>query len=217
MACGVRLLALSASAPLVACTAACLDTVGWTNGQQAGCREYMKEGWCKDGVVNEVWTTGGNFAHPEDNCCVCGGGMDGAILKVEGFGAQEGLTNPIQEHNLAEVGPKQKCGQIVFIRIQKTGSTTFGEQVLPKMAHLYGQQYNSWSHLDFGGFRALARHYEKLAESDTTIGPTCAVTWLRRNPVECFLSEFTMLDELAHIGIHALGTLVFVSAHAQPA
>eukprot|EP00440_Ansanella_granifera_P050500 gb/GFBE01054736.1/.p1 GENE.gb/GFBE01054736.1/~~gb/GFBE01054736.1/.p1 ORF type:complete len:602 (+),score=93.59 gb/GFBE01054736.1/:1-1806(+) len=67
---------------------------------------------------------------------------------------------------------------IAYIRIQKTGSTTFGEYILPEMAKLHGQQapYSKF-HLEYYQAKQVA--------------PGAMVTLLR-DPVERFMSEFAM-------------------------
>jgi hypothetical protein len=57
----------------------CEDTPGWTNtnpgGTPVGCKVYLAEGWCGHGEVKKSWATGPDFNFPEDNCCICGGGI----------------------------------------------------------------------------------------------------------------------------------------------
>jgi hypothetical protein len=52
----------------------CADTAAWTNGAGPTCAKYVEEGWCRDGVVLQTWTTGDNWRNPELHCCACGGG-----------------------------------------------------------------------------------------------------------------------------------------------
>jgi hypothetical protein len=38
---------------------------------------YKEQGWCGGGSVQEEWTSGAHFKHPELACCACGGGSKG--------------------------------------------------------------------------------------------------------------------------------------------
>lgn len=74
-------------------------------------------------------------------------------------------------------GGPNLCPTFAYLRIQKTGSTTLGQEIMPKLAKKYGQRHISHDHLEFNGANKAAHG--------------CVVTTLR-DPVERFLSEFTM-------------------------
>lgn len=74
-------------------------------------------------------------------------------------------------------GGPNLCPTFAYLRIQKTGSTSLGQKILPTLAKKHGQKYVSHDHLEYNGAN-------KAAEG-------CVVTTLR-DPVERFLSEFTM-------------------------
>lgn len=54
----------------------CYDTPGFTNGQGYGCSDYETRGWCASGAFTpgNGWTIGKAYLHPEQHCCICGGG-----------------------------------------------------------------------------------------------------------------------------------------------
>jgi len=72
-----------------------------------------------------------------------------------------------------------KCKTIGYIRIQKTGSTTLGESIMPTLCAHAGQKCYGQHHWDYRDASSYGG------------GPGCAVTMLR-DPVERFLSEFSM-------------------------
>jgi len=79
---------------------------------------------------------------------------------------------------------------VTFMRIQKTGSTSVGEVLLPTMCGFHGQQCgkeDGYTHLDFNG--AIA-----LANKGVPVGSGCVFTILR-DVVERTLSEFFFLRE----------------------
>lgn len=69
----------------------CTDTANWTNGWEGcvvepgghdpeackphgwTCQAYAEKGWCRNGTT-ATHLLGDKFHHPENNCCVCGGG-----------------------------------------------------------------------------------------------------------------------------------------------
>jgi len=82
------------------------------------------------------------------------------------------------------------CNKVTFMRIQKTGSTSVGEVLLPTMCGFHGQQCgkeDGYTHLDFNG--AIA-----LANKGVPVGSGCVFTILR-DVVERTLSEFFFLRE----------------------
>eukprot|EP00931_Biecheleriopsis_adriatica_P091973 TRINITY_DN65815_c0_g1_i1.p1 TRINITY_DN65815_c0_g1~~TRINITY_DN65815_c0_g1_i1.p1 ORF type:complete len:469 (+),score=92.24 TRINITY_DN65815_c0_g1_i1:40-1446(+) len=95
----------------------------------------------------------------------------------------------------------EKCKKVAFVRIQKTASTTFGQDIMAKMCsnnkQTCGVSWNrcargnakcslplSYYHLDFS-------YASRLLQGE---GRSCLVTFLR-DPVERTLSEFFMLRE----------------------
>ena len=61
------------------------DTPGWKN-PVFSCQDYVTQGWCKDGKIQQDWTTGPNYIYPENNCVACGKtSNDQAIINTPGW------------------------------------------------------------------------------------------------------------------------------------
>jgi len=86
------------------------------------------------------------------------------------------------------------CKTIGYIRIQKTGSTTLGENIMPALCSDAGQYCHGqhhWDYHDASSYGARNGSRKKERPKVDGGGPGCAVTMLR-DPVERFLSEFSM-------------------------
>lgn len=57
----------------------CEDTADWRDKRGKTCRDYAT--WCADGTfrAGAEWATGHAFNFPEQHCCVCGKGREGAL------------------------------------------------------------------------------------------------------------------------------------------
>lgn len=111
---------------------------------------------------------------------------------------------PKAENPTARAQAKEKCKKLAFLRIQKTASTTFGQDIMSAMCSAQKQKCNvggwktcarnmpkcnlptSYYHLDF-------RFAYKLLHGEPA-GRACVMTFLR-DPVERTMSEFFMLRE----------------------
>ncbi|OLP88769.1 hypothetical protein AK812_SmicGene29847 [Symbiodinium microadriaticum] len=96
---------------------------------------------------------------------------------------------------------QQKCTKVAFLRIQKTASTTFGQEIMSKMCGKTGQICSrSWERcargmgkcsLPFGYYHLEYRYAREFVSGP---GRGCVVTFLR-DPVERIMSEYFMLRE----------------------
>eukprot|EP00439_Symbiodinium_sp_Y106_P041377 s4608_g5.t1 len=96
---------------------------------------------------------------------------------------------------------QQKCTKVAFLRIQKTASTTFGQEIMSKMCGKTGQICSrSWDRcargmgkcsLPFGYYHLEHRYAREFVSGP---GRGCVVTFLR-DPVERIMSEYFMLRE----------------------
>eukprot|EP00445_Apocalathium_hangoei_P079216 CAMPEP_0204184790 /NCGR_PEP_ID=MMETSP0361-20130328/54731_1 /ASSEMBLY_ACC=CAM_ASM_000343 /TAXON_ID=268821 /ORGANISM="Scrippsiella Hangoei, Strain SHTV-5" /LENGTH=391 /DNA_ID=CAMNT_0051144869 /DNA_START=139 /DNA_END=1314 /DNA_ORIENTATION=- len=89
-----------------------------------------------------------------------------------------------------QVERPSRCKRVEMLRIQKTGSTTLGETVLPHLCEMHGQhcgKEDGFTHLEFNG--AIA-----LANKGVPEGTGCVFTMLR-DVLERTLSEFFFLRE----------------------
>jgi hypothetical protein len=63
---------IDVSIPTPAPTPACVDTPGWTNGNNLDCLNYFYN-FCADGAIRpgSEWATGDEWNNPEVHCCAC--------------------------------------------------------------------------------------------------------------------------------------------------
>lgn len=61
-------------------TPVCTDNPGWKSPSGQDCLQYEERGWCYGGalVTGQEATAGRQHGFPEQNCCVCGGGVGGS-------------------------------------------------------------------------------------------------------------------------------------------
>jgi hypothetical protein len=62
-------------------SAECIDTADWVNDRGYNCDTYKNNYLCINGVIGSYTGTGSRWNFPEDNCCVCGKGNQGAKRK----------------------------------------------------------------------------------------------------------------------------------------
>jgi hypothetical protein len=98
--------------------------------------------------------------------------------------ARDSLHGNLMSHKRTRVvsSRKEYPAAIVFLRIQKTGGTTFGEKILDKQCKKHGQTCAGVYHLDYIS-----------ASSFRDIHPNAKIVTLLRDPVERFMSEFSFL------------------------
>ncbi|CAK0839848.1 unnamed protein product [Prorocentrum cordatum] len=85
------------------------------------------------------------------------------------------MAPPAQQVQLPERG---LCEDVSFLRIQKTGSTSFGDAIINKMCKDSGMFHRAFWHMDYN------------IATQSSAG--CVVTFLR-DPVDRFISEFAMM------------------------
>jgi len=102
-----------------------------------------------------------------------------AIAKAEADSADADAQNTTATAAASTRAPT--CSQILFLRIQKTGSGTLNK-ILNTQCVKHLQVCSSYYHLDYGAISYQIKHSRI---------PTCALTFLR-DPAERFLSEFQM-------------------------
>lgn len=90
----------------------------------------------------------------------------------------------VAEDSLKTRASPSSVDGVVFLRIQKTGGTTFGENILRQQCNKHGQACAGDGHLDY---RSAISFRDKHLNSRI-------VTFLR-DPVERFMSEFAMLTK----------------------
>lgn len=97
-----------------------------------------------------------------------------------------------------EAVPEQ-CKTVAFLRIQKTASTTFGQEIMSKMCGKHHQQCSqAWEHCNFGRKKCSVELYQYHLEYNNAKqftkgqGRGCIVT-IFRDPIERVMSEYFML------------------------
>ena len=116
--------------------------------------------------------------------------------------AQPQVAQPQLEAVKAPEKPQETCSRIAFLRIQKTASTTFGQEIMSQMCGRYKQTCKqNWELCAFSkgkcSLELFQYHLEyNQARKSADAGPSrgCVVTFLR-DPVERTMSEFFMLRE----------------------
>eukprot|EP00435_Cladocopium_sp_Y103_P048159 s2176_g14.t1 len=98
-----------------------------------------------------------------------------------------------------EAEPLEQCKTVAFLRIQKTASTTFGQEIMSKMCGKHHQQCSQpWDHCNFGRKKCSVELYQYHLEYNNARqftmgqGRGCIVT-IVRDPIERVMSEYFML------------------------
>lgn len=93
----------------------------------------------------------------------------------------------------------EKCRVVAFLRIQKTASTTFGQEIMAQMCGRHHQVcLQPWDHCNFGRkkcsmeFYNYHLDYKNVKQFTMGNGRGCIVTILR-DPIERLMSEYFML------------------------
>ncbi|CAE7519781.1 unnamed protein product [Symbiodinium natans] len=130
--------------------------------------------------------------------------LHAGLAHVQSTTSEASLAPMTSEEFKDKLQPKdnsQKCTKIAFLRIQKTASTTFGQEIMSKMCGQSRQTCTrSWDRCARGmskcslplGFYHL--EYGYAHEFVSGPGRGCVVTFLR-DPVERIMSEYFMLRE----------------------
>lgn len=104
--------------------------------------------------------------------------LGGAALLVMQAPLVAGLRPAPAVAGLMRPNSSSQCSSVTFLRIQKTGSTTLGEGIMPQMCPQNHQTCAGRQHLEYN-------------HAKTKFIDSCVITMVR-DPLERFMSEFAM-------------------------